>query len=322
MRSKPVNKCLCCQFSGELIYEAIQDRSFGVAGSWDIRRCLNPECGFLWLDPAPVEEDIGLAYKTYFTHPKQLDAGKQKKSIFFLPLRFLRVFFNKLTLIDSRKRKSNNLYLDDLPPGKLLDIGCGNGERLARMRSIGWSVEGQDVDPKAVSFGRQKFNLKIHSEPLLSLVLPSESYDVIIMNHVIEHLLQPAAILKECHRLLRQGGRLVVVTPNADSFAHKYFGASWIGLDPPRHLHLFSLRTIEQLAALAGFRNLNTFSTSINADVFAAGSFSIRKSGHYDMNAEVRISPRLKAVAFLYFTIVLGAAIRSSGEECVLVAAK
>ena len=74
---------------------------------------------------------------------------------------------------------------------------------------------------------------------------PADSFDAVIMSHVIEHVPQPRELLAECARLLKLGGRLVMLTPNAESFGLDYYGRCWRGLEPPRHLQIFSQPALE-----------------------------------------------------------------------------
>jgi len=86
---------------------------------------------------------------------------------------------------------------------------------------------------------------------------PAESFDAVTMSHVIEHVPEPIQTLSECARILRPGGRLFLWTPNHSSLGCRVFGKHWRGLEPPRHLHLFSPRSLKSLLNKAG---LNDFS--------------------------------------------------------------
>src|SRR6185369_11326195 len=68
IRTVPRPECLLCGSKGELLYRSLPDRLFGAPGTSDFKRCPNPDCGLLWLDPKPLAEDLHLAYKQYFTH--------------------------------------------------------------------------------------------------------------------------------------------------------------------------------------------------------------------------------------------------------------
>jgi len=82
------------------------------------------------------------------------------------------------------------------------------------------------------------------------------------MNHVIEHVHDPLGSLAEIHRVLREGGTLVVTTPNADSWGHRHFGPDWRGLEPPRHLQIFNGNNLVALAQRTGFAQV-AFSTTL-----------------------------------------------------------
>ena len=110
------------------------------------------------------------------------------------------------------------MYLETITPGRLLDVGCGNGQRLSQLQTLGWDVEGQEIDPKAVMNAQRNYGIKIHLGNLHDIAFSSSTFDAIIMGHVIEHLIDPLAILTECHRILKPGGILVITTPNVESF--------------------------------------------------------------------------------------------------------
>ena len=68
IQTRPCPRCYLCERTGEILYENLTDRLFGASGRWNLRRCPNPKCGMVWLDPTPVEEDISKAYRAYHTH--------------------------------------------------------------------------------------------------------------------------------------------------------------------------------------------------------------------------------------------------------------
>ncbi|MGL4651032.1 MAG: class I SAM-dependent methyltransferase, partial [Caldilineaceae bacterium] len=193
-----------------------------------MRRCTNPACGTLWLDPRPLQDDLHLAYQTYYTHsgsaakggitgvgsadklPAQLVVGA-----LYAPVRLL--FKQKVG-----RERAEAMYLHQRVPGRLLDVGCGDGTRLLRLRSLGWQVHGQDVDPTSVQVARTR-GLTVVLGELVGADLDAGSFDAITMHHVLEHVLDPDALIRECHRLLAPGGVLVVTTPNARSLGLRNF---------------------------------------------------------------------------------------------------
>jgi SAM-dependent methyltransferase len=87
------------------------------------------------------------------------------------------------------------------------------------------------------------------------------SFDAIVLNNVIEHVLLPENTIARCCELLREGGQLTAITPNIDSIGHELFGRDWRGLEPPRHLHLFNAPSLRALTNGKGFNQVRVFST-------------------------------------------------------------
>jgi ubiquinone/menaquinone biosynthesis C-methylase UbiE len=145
--------------------------------------------------------------------------------------------------------------LKSLPQGRLLDVGCGAGEWLLSMREMGWQVEGVDFDENAVRVARKK-GLEVHRGSVEQQSYPDQSFDAVTMHHVIEHVPDPAGTLTECARLLKPGGKLVLFTPNGSSLSHGLFKQNWRGLEPPRHLHIFTPDSMHTLLHKVGFQQI------------------------------------------------------------------
>jgi SAM-dependent methyltransferase len=88
---------------------------------------------------------------------------------------------------------------------------------------------------------------------------PDQSFDAVTLNQVIEHVHDPVSLIRECLRILKPGGKLVLATPNIESFGHQIFGRNWSHLDSPRHLMLFSMKTLRECAVRAGFLSIDTW---------------------------------------------------------------
>lgn len=144
---------------------------------------------------------------------------------------------------------------------RLLDLGCGDGSFLALMRDAGWHVTGIDPDAKAARTAQERFGLTVIVGSLQDAGFPNQSFDAVTLSHVIEHVHDPVALLSECRRVLKPGGRAVIVTPNIRSLGHRRFGASWRGLEPPRHFNLFSSQTLRNCCQRAGL-SVQTLRTS------------------------------------------------------------
>jgi 2-polyprenyl-3-methyl-5-hydroxy-6-metoxy-1,4-benzoquinol methylase len=204
--------------------------------------------------------------------------------------------------------------------GRLLDIGCGAGDLLLRMQQYGWDVEGIEQDRIAVA-NLRKFDIDVTEGTLPNGNLPADSFDVITASHVIEHIGDPNAFLRECFKLLRPGGRLVIATPNADSSGLKKYGSSWVHLDPPRHLVLFTPASLKQALERASFEVDQTRTSCRSAYFATKASRSLRK-GAARIGIEFRYALLDKAAAVLVFVGegLFGASLK--GQEIVVVARK
>jgi len=264
-----VNKCIICDSNGMPFYINMRDRLFETPGLWSLYQC--SKCGLVWLNPQPLSKEVKKLYNNYYTHseenriPRFYSIRKKIKysilaSVFdYKSLavgQTTRLIGKSLSLLPPIKRTVERGIrgLEALEKGKLLDIGCGNGKFLSMMWDLGWEVQGIEPDTQAARIAKEHFGVKVVATTLEEAKISDNSFDAITMSHVLEHVADPIALLKECYRVLKPAGRLVIIVPNIESFGHKIFKKSWLGLDPPRHLYIFSLRTLECCAEQAGFQ--------------------------------------------------------------------
>jgi 2-polyprenyl-3-methyl-5-hydroxy-6-metoxy-1,4-benzoquinol methylase len=258
----PRRFCWLCNREGMQLYVDTVDWLFGVPGNWGIRRCLS--CDVAWLDPQPVPKDIDKLYAHYYTHNRTTPLtrlGRLRHATLLCVLERLGYSVDRpkeilprvLSYVRSVAR-AEGLEVMSLPAaetGALLDVGCGNGEFIARMRSLGWTVFGVDPDITAVSYARSR-GLEVSRGTISDLPVTSR-YDVITLNHVIEHVIDPVCLLDECRKRLRPTtGRLIITTPNINSLGHWWFSRHWRGLEVPRHLILFSQNGLRECVQRAG----------------------------------------------------------------------
>ena len=328
MRTRPVPSCPVCGASdGTMLYAGLRDRTFEASGSGNLKRC--PGCGAVYLDPQPIPEDIGMAYETYPTHSasegsRKLTFSDDAKAGYLASRwgygqggrlgRVLRLYPRTRAALDA-----GIMYLPSVPGGRLLDVGCGSGAFMDRMRSLGWRVEGVDFDPQAVEVARSR-GLETRTGTLEEQNYPAASFDAVTLSHVIEHLHDSLDALAECHRILKPNGRLSLVTPNADSFGHKWFGLNWRGLEVPRHLQIFTPRALSLLAGKAGFGEYRVFTTARQAVYIYTRSALLRRQ---DTVAEKDPSPfrmKLAGLAAQHLEFAALAVGMNAGEEVVLTA--
>jgi SAM-dependent methyltransferase len=254
--SAPKPLCGLCNAQGNLVQTGIADPDGNLTGTWGFQHCSNPACGVYWLDPAPVPDEIWKAYATYHTHTGK-SGHRAGRALLSLAHRFIKLGLLPVWLHNGLKKEADYLRfmtLKNEPVGSMLDVGCGGGRLLNRMKKRGWQVEGIDFDAQATAKVTQRYGIKTHVGDITQCFLPEHSFDVICMSQTIEHLYEPAATLQECLRILKPGGLLVMTTPNAESIGATEFGAFWRGWEAPRHLHLFTVKSLQQLTRSAGFQ--------------------------------------------------------------------
>ena len=342
IRTRACPHCFLCGECGRVLYEGLTDRLFGAPGTWNLKRCSNPDCGLLWLDPMPLPDDMAHAYANYYTHaPTSTDASPTTA------IRRFRHYLSEGYLCHKYQYRAESIgriqrwlgrvaglavirraslyfrvmYLPSKHGGLLLEVGCGNGQTLLNLAARDWKVEDVDFDPVAVQNARGK-GLSVHLGDLAEQHYPDEHFEAVIMSHVIEHVHDPLKLLQESHRILKNGGRLVVVTPNAESWGHRLYRDAWLGLDPPRHLQVFTCRTLRQVLQAAGFRIVSVRTSIRAADQTFIASRSIRHTGLYTWGATGCTSVRIWAKtmqmtewALLQFKANLGEEIVVIGEK-------
>jgi SAM-dependent methyltransferase len=215
------------------------------------------------------------------------------------------------------------MWLEASWRGRLLDVGCGNGQFLSEMRDLGWKVTGLDPDERAVRLAREGRGIEAYQGTLGEMKFPEQSFDVITLVHVIEHAHDPVGTLRECYRVLRVNGRLVLRTPNVASLGHRIFGADWRGLEVPRHLHLFTPRTLLTCAQQAGFRNPRLWTTGRAARWTWASSRLLRRHGTLPGGAPQRRGFRVALEGLVFQAVEEGlCSVGDVGEELALMAVR
>ena len=159
------------------------------------------------------------------------------------------------SLVGQLHRLNNAIRLreiQDVPPGRLLDVGSGKGRFLVAARDAGWDVVGVEFAPATAAATTANYGIPVISGDFLDVPIEGE-FDVVTMWHVLEHLPDPAAALRRAAGLLRPGGRLVVSVPNIGSTQARLGGEAWFHLDPTRHLFHFSPRSLGAMVERSGF---------------------------------------------------------------------
>ena len=154
-------------------------------------------------------------------------------------------------------QKKIRLINKQVPTGKLLDIGCGTGDFLEVSKNHGWQISGVEPNKEAREIAAKKTNSTIYDIPALN-DFEANSFDVITLWHVLEHLPDLEMHIKLFNHLLKPEGLLIIAVPNYKSFDAKHYKEFWAAFDVPRHLWHFSQQSIKILFGKENFKVVKT----------------------------------------------------------------
>jgi len=322
--------CFLCGKAGTPLYQGLHDRLFGAPGEWGFLKCA--ECGLVWLNPRPIPADLDTIYKRYYTHGengRSVLRQKSKRALYssvpgygsLAPNWLWKILGRGLALSSLLKERAllGTMCLVGTEKGRLLDVGCGGGLFLSIMRDAGWQAVGVEPDRAAARQAQQRYGLSVFSGHLMDAKFDDQSFDAITLNHVIEHALDPVALLSECRRLLNFEGRVVVVTPNWESEGHRILKSSWRGLEPPRHIHVFSQRALRSCCERAGLR-VRLLRTSEQSAAWICASSQATQYPQNGLDAGLKWGMQLSGLLFQLRERRMLRTLENAGEELVVIA--
>jgi SAM-dependent methyltransferase len=188
---------------------------------YSINRCA--DCGLLFVAPQPSPEELLAIYDAdYFRRGNKYRPKSGEDP-------------NRLN--DQSKIELLHRYRTS---GRLLDVGCAMGGFLQVAQESGFEVTGVEVAESAASHVRDNLGIPVFNCDLATANLPAESFDVVTMWDVIEHLPDPHPTLAGIHRILRPGGLLLFSTGDASSHWARLTGRYWHLMTPPQHLFFYT----------------------------------------------------------------------------------
>lgn len=233
----PARCCLCEDDDAEPVAVGEDFEYRTSPDSFLAMRCRG--CGLIYLKNRPAMSELSRIYPPSY------------HAFDFSPERFGLIYKIRRRL-EARRALS---WCRGLPAdARIIDVGCGDGFHLKLLRDFGkptWTLEGVDLSPAAVACARQA-GLTVHEGKAETLHLPQAVYDLVLLIQTVEHIESPPETLAAVRRLLRPGGRVVIVTDNTRSLDCKIFGGRhWGGYHFPRHWNLFNRDAMRRLAEKA-----------------------------------------------------------------------
>jgi 2-polyprenyl-3-methyl-5-hydroxy-6-metoxy-1,4-benzoquinol methylase len=252
---KYLKKCEICGDKKIKFLFNQKDKNLGILGEFSLSKCLN--CGVIFLNPPPSSNESEKFYpkKEYYSLNKiktEKDSKKTKTKLRLYGIYFSeknnflrRIIFSPIKFIIR-----GTIIKKDI---KILDIGCGSGQFLYEMKTLGLDVYG--VEPgKFDEEGNKKYDLNIKKGNIGKIKYPKEYFDIITLNHVLEHINNPNTTLLEIKRIIKKEGTFILGVPNTNSLAFKIFGKNWYQLDIPRHIINYSEKNLKFLLNKSGFK--------------------------------------------------------------------
>ena len=210
---------------------------------YSIVKCDN--CDFVFTTPIPNQEEI-VMYYSKFDYKDSLSAEKVIRS-------------------DS-KRSLEMISKHIKEKGELLDVGCGRGYFLDEARMLGWKTHGVDASKTITDYAENTLHLDVFCSDIFSF-RPAKFFDLITLNQVIEHFVNPEQLINQCSKHLKKGGFLYIATPNVESVSARVLKDNFDHYIPPEHLSYFSKRTLKRLLEKLGYRVLYVGCWSYPADL-------------------------------------------------------
>lgn len=202
----------------------------------------NEDVSLLKTRPQPKEDELGKYYQSedYISHT-------DVKNTFYDKI------YHVIRSI-ATKQKLKNIEVLMPQKGKLLDIGAGTGTFVKTAKNRGWQSEGAEPDADARKKALEK-GVSLSSD---TKAYKANSFDVITLWHVLEHVYHPDEQIKEIHRLLTEKGLVVIAVPNFTCYSASYYKKYWAAFDVPRHLWHFSPSYLKKIFASEGFICIQT----------------------------------------------------------------
>jgi SAM-dependent methyltransferase len=235
--------CVICAGLTETSVEGLFDTRFGIAATFAVRRCL--ECAMEQIFPVPAPARLKSFYESYYNFSGERGTVYTRLREWFFSSPLYRLWIRVDDDISFHLRRGS---------GRLLDIGCNEGRTLKNYARNGFQAEGIELNETAAAVARAA-GFSVFTGQLDDFA-PAALFDVAVLSNVLEHALDPKAMLRSVGRVLKAEGQVWISCPNSQSWLRSVFGRHWINWHVPFHITHFSRVTLHRLLESSGFGHI------------------------------------------------------------------
>lgn len=226
---------VCGGPTGTLFSDVFDDR-YGYPDLFSLQNC--PSCGHRHVPASFAAQELGHLYTTYYPR-RHFDIESFRAAPDITGFR---------AWLNGEKGSAFRWVPRNV---KVLDIGCGTGQTLAYHQNCGCEAAGIEADDNVLKIAA-RYNLNITSGVFDGTQFETSYFDYVTLDQVAEHVMDPHALMRGVHRVLKPGGRVVVTTPNPDSFGARLYGRRWLNWHVPYHMQFYTKRSMAVVAERAG----------------------------------------------------------------------
>ena len=231
---------ICDGIEFSTVAEGVRDFEYLSPGVYTWLQC--NACGFIRIDPLPSPDILAQAYPGNY-HSFQIPTSR----------------LTQILIESSRKRQARAISQKLKPHAKVLDIGCSTGDLLQEIGALGnFDLYGIEYSAEVAEVARGK-GINTMAGSFEDIELPDVDFDLVSMQHVLEHVTDPRLSLAKSFQILNKGGQLIGELPNYDSWDARLFGRYWGGGHAPRHIWHFTPKTLKRALEQEGFSSVRVY---------------------------------------------------------------
>lgn len=271
---------LCGSDDTRFLYAANSPRRNQIA-KFNLVKCR--KCGLVYANPRPTSKNIQAYY------PKNYEYHEVRK-INFLE----KIYYNHFRNLGIKK-------------GKILDVGCGNGNYLRQLKKAGWDCYGTEIDASMVNYLTNNLDLQVFKGELYDITFTDDFFDVVSFWGSLEHMSDPLRALRKAYTMLKPCGKIIIWVPNIESLEAKIFRKFWHHLELPTHYYQFSARVLKKFLERISFKVKRVRFDPISMGIIPSLGYALNKIG-----IKVNLNNTVLKILFVPLDLLLSL-FRSSG---------